>query len=211
MPKHWWRRAWVFQEFITSSQASFIYDQKSIPWDKLSRILASILWCHDDMLTDRGYFHEFNEKFNLDGPEDRQLCRVINRSTKAGCQEALDSVKFMVRSKLEWSGSADLKELLAHSRYCKASDDRDRVYAFLGLGDPGYGIIPDYRVENSTVQVLIDTTKKIILYEDSLDVLTHAVASQRDASRTLPSWVVDWTCPEMSSRRNNHFGKKAYH
>lgn len=204
----WWKRAWVFQEFITSSQSSFIYGRKSISWANLSPILASIFRVHDSLLTDRNNFLEFNEKFDLDGPEDRQLCRVIDRSTRDGCRAALASVKFMVTSKLKWSGSTDLKCLLANSRYCKASDDRDRVYAFLGLGDPGYRISPDYRVENSTMQVLIDTTKNIILFEDSLEVLCHAVASQRDTSRSLPSWVVDWTCSEFGKTRDNHFGGK---
>lgn len=56
------------------------------------------------------------------------------------------------------------------------------------------------------MQVLIDTTKNIILFEDSLEILCHAVASQRDTSRSLPSWVVDWTCAGLGKTRDNHFG-----
>ncbi|KFY66496.1 hypothetical protein V496_02038 [Pseudogymnoascus sp. VKM F-4515 (FW-2607)] len=204
----WWKRAWVFQEFITSTQSWFIYGRKSITWANLSPMLASIIRSHYSLLTSRHYFLAFNQGFDLDGPEDRQLCRVIDRSTRDGCRVALDSVKFIVTSKLKWTGSTDLKCLLAHSRYCESFDDRDRVYVFLGLGDPGYRITPDYHVDNSTTQVLIDTTKNIILFEDSLEVLCHAVASQRDTSRNLPSWVVDWTCPELGRKRDKHFGGK---
>jgi hypothetical protein len=186
----WWKRAWVFQEFITPSHSSFIYGRKSISWANLSPILASIFRAHDFLLTNRNNFLELNEKFDLDGPEDRQLCRVIDRSTRDGCRAALASVKFMVTSKLKWSGSADLKCLLANSRYCKASDDRDRVYAFLGLGDPGYRIIPDYRVENSTMQVLIDTTKNIILFEERASRFSVMQLHLRETQLRvcLPGW-----------------------
>lgn len=205
----WWKRAWVFQEFFISSQSSFLYGRKYISWTHLSPILASFCAVHDSMLTNRDKFLELNEQFDLDGPEDRQLCRVIQRSTRDGCSAAVASVKFMVTSKLNEFGTMDLKCLLENSRYCQASDDRDRVFAFLGLGDPGHRINPDYRVENSVVEVLIDTTKSIILFEDSLEVLCHAVASLRDTSKSLPSWVVDWTCPELGKKRGHHYGKMA--
>jgi hypothetical protein len=66
----------------------------------------------------------------------------------------------MVISKLNWSGTLDLRDLLAHSRHCKSSDARDRVFAFAGLGDPGYGIVPDYSAQNSKAQVFTDTTRR---------------------------------------------------
>jgi hypothetical protein len=39
----------------------------------------------------------------------------------------------------------ELRPLLTHARNCKSSDPRDRIYAFLGLANPEYNIIPSYK------------------------------------------------------------------
>ena len=92
--------------------------------------------------------------------------------------------------------------MLSHARYCRTSDLRDRVYAFLGLGDPKYQIIPDY--SQSLEQVLIHTTRRIIEFQNSLQILALAVASPKRPGSTLPSWVVDWTEKELGTMRDNH-------
>jgi hypothetical protein len=128
-----------------------------------------------------------NDDFELDGSEDRHFFRILERRARDGCQGAMDSVYFMVKGKLNWSGTPDLKDLLTHSRYCKSSDARDRVFAFAGLGDPGHGIVPDYSPENTIAQVFIGTAHKIMLFEDSLEILSLAAASQNHLREGLPS------------------------
>jgi len=94
----------------------------------------------------------------------------------------------------------DLKELLQHSRNCKSSDPRDRVYAFLGLsqGDTKlYNITPSYDKANSVKDVLIETARAIIERDKSLEILRHVKAGRRGYGRhTLPTWVPDWTSEE---------------
>jgi hypothetical protein len=113
----------------------------------------------------------------------------------------MDVVGFFVKSKLCWSGPADLKMILAHSRYCRCADDRDRIYAFLGLAGQDYEIVPDYSEANSFTKVLVETARSIILSEDSLDILSHAVATRAHPTRKFPSWVPDWSCREFSDFR----------
>jgi hypothetical protein len=48
-----------------------------------------------------------------------------------------------------------LGHVLQHSPNCLASDSRDRVYAFIGLAEPGYNIIPSYQGANRLEHVLI--------------------------------------------------------
>jgi hypothetical protein len=96
--------------------------------------------------------------------------------------------------------------LMRHSRNCQTSGARDKVYAFLGLTDPTYGIVPDYAPSNSIVDVLTHTARRIIGVEKSLEILSDAIKLRSaDIGTQLPSWVPDWTRPEDSeSRRFRH-------
>lgn len=87
----------------------------------------------------------------------------------------------------------DLKVHLQHSRSCKASDPRDRVYAFVGLADKHYGIVPDYTNGNTVVHVMIDAAQKIIQHEDSLAILQYTGQGREHLGHFLPSWVPDWS------------------
>jgi hypothetical protein len=75
----------------------------------------------------------------------------------------------MIKSKASFCGRIKLKELLDHSRNCNTSDPRDRIFAFVGLADSAYDIIPNY--SHDIDRVLIDATIKIIETECSLEVL----------------------------------------
>jgi hypothetical protein len=93
--------------------------------------------------------------------------------------------------------SLDLKTLLWHSRNCDASDPRDRVYAFLGLAHKGYAIVPDYTSKNTVVHVLIETARRIIKYEKTLNILEHVCHGRENLGSFLPTWVPDWTTKEI--------------
>jgi hypothetical protein len=89
-----------------------------------------------------------------------------------------------------------LKEVLDHSRRCQTSDPRDKIYAFLGLADKGYNIVPNYSWENTIVHLLLHTALKIIAFEGSVDILEHVRHGREKLGHLLPSWVPDVrTCP----------------
>ena len=193
----WWSRAWVFQEFMAASKVYLLHSCQDISWDELAPILVSYFSIQIDFLKD--------EKEGLRiTPVSRQRRRILQRQAQNGCQDAIDSARFMVKSKIDWTGTPDLKALLSHSRYCKASDDRDRVFAFSGLADPGYEIVPNYAPENCAAQVFINTTQRIIIFENSLEILPYAVASEEHLAGYLPSWVVDWRCKEAGAVLDSH-------
>ena len=195
----WWRRAWVYQEFIASSQAYFLFGRHSISWTRLPEILSSLCSIHKNLPSYHNLFLEMNEQFSWNESQDSQFRPIVARKEHA--KIATEVVKFVIKSKQDWSGPADLKTLLAHSRHCYTSDDRDRIYAFLGLAWPNYGIFPDYSETNTIIEVLVESTKRIILFEDKLDVLSHATAARGPLTKHLPSWVPDWTCNAVSAVR----------
>jgi hypothetical protein len=38
----WWARAWIYQEFMCSARAHFLFNRQCIPWTKLSHLLRSL-------------------------------------------------------------------------------------------------------------------------------------------------------------------------
>jgi hypothetical protein len=104
----------------------------------------------------------------------------------------------MVKGKKEFRRHSDLIALLQHSRNCLASDARDRVYAFVGLAEPSYNIIPNYRRVNTLERVLIETAKCIIQHDQSLRILQHVHRGRANLCAKLPSWVPDWTSKQTA-------------
>ncbi|KAJ3462185.1 hypothetical protein MRS44_010738 [Fusarium solani] len=176
----WWTRAWVFQEFMVSAHATFLSGRYHLPWMMFQFALKRYL-----------------------GPEDdNSIVQCLNAILKRrestphsrDAAEGAGVVRFMLKTKAEWDDTYSLPFLLARSQGSKASDDRDRIYAFLGLAHPGYAITPDYSASNTLCHVLTETTKNIILFENRLNVLSVLGASRCAWGRPgLPSWVVDWT------------------
>jgi hypothetical protein len=99
-----------------------------------------------------------------------------------------------------------LSEILCLCTGFEASDERDRIYAFLGLADPGYGVVPDYSTQNDSEQVLLETTQRIILFEDSLDVLELLWSqSNRQSHSDLFNIPADLVGMPISTREDASF------
>jgi len=129
----------------------------------------------------------------LDEATARKLAIINQRCSTGSTKQAIDTARFILQSKISWTGESDIKKLLQHSRSCKSSDVRDCVYAFVGLASPNYGIIPDYSPSKSPSDVLLETTQRIITHEDSLEIILYALDGPKTCGTNLPSWVGDWT------------------
>jgi hypothetical protein len=106
-----------------------------------------------------------------------------------------ESVMKLVRvSSLYRSGTTTtLHQLLVSSRFTLASDNRDHIYALLGLTNDTVGrtILPNYSAE--LAEVLKSVTTEIIKCEKSLDVLSSNPDSFWSTTPGLPSWAVEWS------------------
>ena len=182
----WFTRAWVFQEFIVAAKVQFMYSGVHASWETIRPALKAI--CKG-----RSY---------LDVVETPHKRRSLSFRVWRSLNAPLNRVALATESKSNWCGEMDLKKLLRHSRACDASDPRDKVFAYIGLTDPAYGILPNY--SHSINQVLIDTTERIIKTENSLEVLEHAIDSAPPLDPSLPSWVVDWRRNCVYARDDDH-------
>ncbi|KAF5563810.1 hypothetical protein FPHYL_5007 [Fusarium phyllophilum] len=193
----WWNRAWICQEFIVSEQVSFLFGHYSASWERCWKNIQGFCEFHRWFFTRRTLFSILSW-LPAHGLEDRQLRRILDIVQARDLNHQVDHVRNALRMKTRWSGSMEIKTLLSHSRSCKSSDDRDRVYAVLGLASPGYQIFPNYSKDISAEDVMIMTTRAIIEKEDSLSVLVPATRLIQGRNLDVPSWVVDWSSREAS-------------
>jgi hypothetical protein len=146
----WWKRAWVYQEFMVSSEAHFIFGQSSFQWTRLRAFLLAFFEIQAvPLLND---FQLLKKERRLSMECFRRLRRVRDRWKKLKQTTTMKAVEFIVQSKTYWPGSHDLKTLLRSSRHCISSDSRDMIFAFLGLAQPYYAILIHYSTENGIVK-----------------------------------------------------------
>ncbi|MCJ1394390.1 hypothetical protein MMC18_007268 [Xylographa bjoerkii] len=99
----------------------------------------------------------------------------------------LDAAPFMVVNR----PSGSLLQLLERTEACQASDPRDKVYALLGLVDTHLSEViplPEADYTRPLVRVYCDTTRYIISFTQSLEVLCYNVHPAR-SEEALPSWM----------------------
>ncbi|KAH7242175.1 heterokaryon incompatibility protein-domain-containing protein [Fusarium tricinctum] len=180
----WWERAWVFQEFMTSLQPTFLLGNHAMPFVETARLLPELCTLAVETLSGPG--NTYRRQFI------RELTRTHYRPTQI--YEAITRVLRIFLARTDWRENIDLKLLLMYTQKSQASDSRDKIYSMIGLAHPGYGIIPNYAPENSLRKVLVETTRRIISFENSLEVLSYLPrgSSKLERKDMLPSWVVDW-------------------
>jgi len=194
----WFTGAWIFQEFIVARKIHLIYGGRSMPWEALRSLSASLWLSHYLLLGDGPQSLKYSSCPDGGGRKDRNLRRLKEKAARNESSAAIVRLTWMVEHKDNWNGRLDLKELLTHSSYSKTTDPRDKIFAFIGLADPSYAIIPNY--SHSLDQILIDTTMNIIRVENDLAVILYAPKYRPHDDFRLPSWVVHWAAGEPYNR-----------
>ncbi|EEU34991.1 uncharacterized protein NECHADRAFT_67889, partial [Fusarium vanettenii 77-13-4] len=163
----WWDRIWVVQEAVIAQKITLRYGDVSAPWE---------------MAAEAALTHFQRARIDDDSPVSRDDIKVLN---------LLSRVQDIDNFRRAWGESdrPNILSLLRDFSNRKASDERDKVYALLGLCDQHTGIRPDYLSEVRETYML--ATIDIILHSHSLSVLTGDLG--RKERRDLPSWVPDWS------------------
>jgi hypothetical protein len=178
----WWVRMWVFQEVIVSSKVTLQYGGVECPWGMFSA--AAVQYQNQ-----RAAFHEADSKIMdhfsklvLDIEERRQAW--LERSDEGEIGEV-----------------GELLALLRATSARQASDDRDKVFALLGLVRNQSWIVPDYTL--STREVYTNVVRHTVKATGTLDIFCGDLG--RKNRRDLPSWVPDWsaTVDDQEIRRAN--------
>ncbi|CCT70550.1 related to heterokaryon incompatibility protein (het-6OR allele) [Fusarium fujikuroi IMI 58289] len=169
----WWQRVWVIQEATVTSQVFVQYGNVKVPWEVLAQsanTCDSLGWGRQD--TGSELFLGI----------EREHAKVLPVFSK--------QIFEIERLRMEWDDGkiTTLLSLLQEFSSRKATDDRDKVFALLGLaGD--ITIKPDYSL--STVQVYRSTVIDLIKHSGSLTALSGDM--KRKNSGHIPSWIPDWS------------------
>ncbi|KAK4062432.1 hypothetical protein Trihar35433_9253 [Trichoderma harzianum] len=165
----WWDRIWVVQEAVVAKQLTVRYGNVEISWGLLAEV-ATLL--HDWKSSYAGHPSYIPTS-------DLKVFNLFSRVSD------LDHF----RENWRRSQGIDLLSLMRHFGHRKASDDRDRVYALLGLCNQTTEIRPDYWLDVKEVfmapiiETIRNTKSLSVLYGD------HSRKTRRD----IPSWVPDWS------------------
>ncbi|KAJ3544749.1 hypothetical protein NM208_g2888 [Fusarium decemcellulare] len=89
-----------------------------------------------------------------------------------------------------------LQRLLEQTRYSKATDPRDKVFALLGFMPPTQVLTPDYSV--SCLHVYIGAMAHLLLNEHCVEILTNSPGPR--AYSAAPSWLPEWTILDMGEQ-----------
>lgn len=173
----WWDRMWVVQEIIVARKVTFQYGRVSVPWSVLTA--AALRDARLDSLP-----HEY---MTVLGFYSRRVAEIEYR-----------------RQTWKMHRKTALLSLLREFSDRGASDDRDKIFALLGLCSVSTLVEPDYSLEVASTYKL--ATLDAICTTRTLSVLSGDLG--RKNRQDLPSWVPDWsaTFDEHDRRRAVLFG-----
>ncbi|KAF5595289.1 heterokaryon incompatibility (het-6OR allele) [Fusarium subglutinans] len=170
----WWQRVWVIQEATVTSQIFVQYGNVKVPWEVLTRsanICDSLGWGRQDT---------GSELFLGIEREHAKVLPVLSKQ-----------IFEIERLRMEWDDgkATTLLSLLQDFSSRRATDDRDKVFALLGLARDIKTIMPNYSL--NTVQIYRDTIINLIKHSGSLTALSGDM--KRKNSGGIPSWIPDWS------------------
>ncbi|KAL7957632.1 hypothetical protein V8C34DRAFT_285327, partial [Trichoderma compactum] len=173
----WWDRIWVVQEAVVAEKLTVRYGNVEISWELLVKV-ATVL---------QDWESSFANHPSSIPTSDLKVFNLFSRVSN------LDHF----RQNWKKSQGTDLLSLMRYFGHRKASDDRDRVYALLGLCNQATAIRPDYRLD--VMEVYMAPIIETIRNTKSLSVLygDHSRKTRRD----IPSWVPDWSTELDESQR----------
>lgn len=193
----WWRRVWVVQEALLAKNAQVQFGDLDVPF---SHILSA--------------FRGFEEHLppSTFGTEAHQILCLLMQETIGVFSHLLGSFSGLpalhrqalalaqmgrYSSKLVSNRAKpfyDLMEVLVQCRYFQTTDERDKVWGFLGLSTHAVSQKQDPGYELSVAEIYTQTTCKLIQSSGSVYILSQCLP-ERTSLAGLPSWVPDWTLP----------------
>ncbi|KAK7961654.1 HET-domain-containing protein [Apiospora aurea] len=166
----YWHRTWIVQEIILGKRVRLVCGDDEVAFEWL---LASQLFLASSL--PRNVLSNFSKE------HQESIVRLATNSN-IGC----------TRVSLFGTPQDLLLERLSKFSSFQCSDDRNKVYALLGLCHDAQHIVPDYK--NPTANVYGGVVDAHIKTYDNLHFLKYAEYNGERGS-SYPSWFPDWRSP----------------
>ncbi|KAE9368220.1 HET-domain-containing protein [Stipitochalara longipes BDJ] len=176
----WFFRAWTLQEVACGKDGRLHCGSLEISWEQL--------YLAYDQLRASEFFASTYDNFCT-------LCTPCRSGLSAYTQQIGGIIAH--RNAIEQGRQADLLECVVRHRSRRATDPRDKVYAFLGLSATFQAemVVPDYA--KTIEEVYVDFAFQT-LNMNGPRVLLH-VGDCEQSQYQLPSWAPDWTAARPTS------------
>ena len=172
LARPWFRRVWIMQEYAVASHINMVYGTLQLHGEALPGLIVHI--------NNRGL-----------SPRIFAGADSYAQQHSANLSCAAMSAMLPTRQDVKASRSRGLLHHLRHlSSFCEATDERDRVYALLGLATDAERSALHVRYSESTAQVYHRTAKILIEQGSGIEVLYEASCHKYLVG--LPSWAPNW-------------------
>ncbi|KAK5745934.1 cell separation during budding [Elasticomyces elasticus] len=196
LSRPWFGRAWVLQEVTLAQRAIVQCGTLRFDWDDFCSFVCAYRVQYWSNLRSALNEVSVRERADID-PEERADERMKLTEKMEGLRMLnLPSTIALLRAARARGTSLSITSLLGLVRLQHATDERDKIYAVLGLLDKAQRVampIVDYRL--SYLKIYITWAQRTILEDGTLDILRMAAAHEDhpwEAECGLPTWVPDW-------------------
>ncbi|RSL72467.1 hypothetical protein CEP53_001117 [Fusarium sp. AF-6] len=222
LSRSWFWRSWVVQEAALSRELSFVCGVTTLTLHHLACLmdvlimakslkavgfLAQALQGHSNIFIKKAEAMRTQDpgaRLYQPNPDDGPNLSILKhlfeiRTLAFGFQSSI----YCFRK--TWKPSRHgLSNVLGSFKTMRATDPRDKVYAFLGLaeelGQPGT-LLPAY--EKPVAEVFRDAIRFMLLSSNSLNALALKEDPQQTKTPGLESWVPDFTSRGLASSRGH--------
>lgn len=171
----YWRRVWIVQEVAVAAKVRILCGEEEMSWDELA--------------TARTVY----EKWKPAG---------LASKYRGGNYSYIEDIT-VFRERYRSKEPMGLLFALSKTQKALSTDERDKVYALVGLCFDGPTLVPSLNYDHSMEDIMRDLTGQMILTYGCLDVMLPGSWHLDSRSRHRPSWARDWLNRDVLNAFNN--------
>lgn len=202
--RQYFNRAWIVQEIVLAKEALLMFGHYSIHWTDLMNLSEMMVNCKWIPILER----YARPSMNAERPRLTLGAPAVYNHVRFLCKQYGPSERGQLQDPTTHSGAKVfyllLELLLYETRYFRATDPRDNIYAILSIVSHVFGttypttdlLRPDYRLP--VRKVFIDVTREIATKTGSTSVLSLIDHDSKQIP-DLPSWVPDYSASNVQA------------
>lgn len=192
LSRKFWRRVWIIQEISVATDVWVVCGSSWVHWDALCRIIS----LYEELEKERPYNDDTGIHDSNSGSQEPIALQSVTVSSDDDLTRSFEGFKTFrdFRSLVTKQTPIGFLEALKKTSAFLATDDRDQMYALLGLVHDGrsFVAVPDYKVSFDSLKAQMART--FLHTTKNLDFII-AKGHRKVLDSGVPSWTPDWLNP----------------